>query len=137
VTISDVEGTVEASTNAGSMILTSIDGDLQALTNSGSVQARDVRGSVDLETKAGSIRYEGVPLGDCRFETGAGGITLVLPASVNAEVDLHSSMGTVSVAFPVDGTVKKDDVRGTIGGNGDRSSIYAHTGAGKIEVTRE
>jgi DUF4097 and DUF4098 domain-containing protein YvlB len=97
-----------------------------------------VRGGMDqvrLDTSSGSIKYEGTPTGDCRFTTGSGGITLMLPADLNVTVDLQTGSGDIDLDFDVDGRVTKDDVEGTIG-SGDQGKIHASTESGGIDLLR-
>lgn len=104
-------------------------------TGAGGIDVHGVRGEVRLDTGAGSVEYEGEPLGDCAFETGAGSITLKLPEDLNAEVDLSTGVGSIEVEYDVAGQVSAWEVEGLIG-DGSEASISAHTGAGAIEVVR-
>jgi DUF4097 and DUF4098 domain-containing protein YvlB len=128
-------GDVEVETGAGSVTLDRVAGQIDAHSGTGSMEVRGASGPVRLDTGAGSIDYEGAPSGECRFETGTGSITLALPSDLSAEVDLHTGIGTVTVAYDVVGTVSRQAVRGAIG-SGEQASIYAHTGAGSIDLIR-
>jgi DUF4097 and DUF4098 domain-containing protein YvlB len=90
---------------------------------------------MDAHSGAGNIGYQGTPYGDCRFETGAGNITLMLSADLNMQVEFQTGMGIIDVEFPVDGQVTSRRVQGFIG-SGDQGTIYAKTGAGNIDVIR-
>jgi hypothetical protein len=50
-------------------------------------------------------------------------------------VDLETGMGTIDAGFAVDGYASRQEVKGTIG-TGDQGSIYAHTGAGSIDLIK-
>ena len=93
-------------------------------------------GPANLDTGTGSINYQGDPQGECDFHTGAGSITLRLPANLNAQVDLETGVGTINVQHEVSGKVTKRDVEGTIG-TGGRTSIRAHTGTGSIDLIED
>ncbi len=100
----------------------------------GAVDISGGGGSARVKLGAGTIEYNGEPEGDCRFETGAGEIVLRLPADLNAEVDLDTGIGEVDITgFQVAGQVTRGRAVGTIGRGGDLS-IYAHTGAGRVEL---
>lgn len=129
----DLRGRVQVDSGAGSVTIDGMDGDLDAHTGTGSIDVRRAEGAVQLDTGSGSIDYQGSPQGDCRFETGTGSITLRLPENLAADVDLHTGVGTITVGYAVEGQVSKRDVEGTIS-RGDEASIYAHTGAGSIDV---
>ena len=60
---------------------------------------------------------------------------LRLPQELDAKVDLSTGMGGIDVRYDVARTVSPRKVRGVVG-DGSQGSIYAHTGAGSIEVTR-
>jgi hypothetical protein len=90
-------------------------------------------GNVHMGTGAGTINYEGEPMGDCRFNSGAGTVALRLPQDLNMEVDLRTDVGEVEIGYRVDGDVSKRRVRGVVG-TGSEGSIQAHTGVGAVAV---
>ena len=136
IDVREFKNSIKANTGAGSITLVDVQGGIEADSGAGSLDVRGASGTVRLQTGAGSIDYNGDPQGECRFETGAGSITLRLPAALNVEVQLESGMGTISVDYPVDGRVTKQEVDGTIG-SGQDGSIYAQTGTGSISVQRQ
>ena len=89
-----------------------------------------------IEVGAGDIAYRGPAQGETLFATGAGNITLTLPAGVNVEVLLSVGSGTVRVDFPVVGQVNDHVVDGVIGTGAD-GRIVAQVGAGSIVVESE
>jgi DUF4097 and DUF4098 domain-containing protein YvlB len=126
---------LDAFTGAGDVDLTDITGGIDAHSGAGDLDVSGAAGTVHLDTGAGGIHYQGTPQGECRFETGAGDITLALPASPDVRVDLDTGIGDIDVDFAVDGTVTRRDVQGVIG-SGAQGTIYARTGAGNIDVVR-
>jgi hypothetical protein len=126
---------LDLSTGAGTLDVRDITGQIDAHSGAGTIEVRGAQGIARLDLGAGQIIYEGAPAGECRFHTGAGEIVLRLPADLNAEVDLSTGIGSVNVDYRVDGQVSTSQVRGVIG-DGSQGSIYAHTGAGSIEVYR-
>jgi hypothetical protein len=124
-----------ASTGAGNVDIEDITGEIDAHSGAGNLEVRGAAGTARLDTGAGSIGYQGTPQGECRFETGAGNITLTLPAGLNIQVDLETGIGDIDVDFAVDGQITRREVQGVIG-SGAQGSIYAHTGAGSIDVVR-
>ena len=135
VDVRDLSGNVEVDTASGSVDIVDVTGEIDAHTASGSIDVRGAMGQVRLGTGSGSIEYQGTPQGDCRFETGSGGITLKLPADLNMEVDLDTGSGDIDVDFAVDGRATKQKVKGVIG-DGSQGSIFAHTGSGSIDLIR-
>jgi hypothetical protein len=135
VEVRAVSGDVTVDTGSGSITMNDVVGEIDAHTGSGSMDVRQAEGRVRLDTGSGSIKYDGVPEDDCRFETGSGGITLMLPDNLNMEVDLGTGSGRVDVEFAVEGEISKREVEGTVG-DGSQGSIYAHTNSGDIDVLR-
>jgi hypothetical protein len=133
VEVSGLQSTVTLDTGAGSIDLAGITGAVNVNTGAGGVTMTNVDGIIVANAGAGSIAYAGMPSGSCRFQTGAGSITLNVPANIGASVDLGTGIGTVTVNLPVSGQVTKAEVRGTIGGGG-QTTIYAHTGTGSVDL---
>ncbi|MFC2046034.1 DUF4097 domain-containing protein, partial [Chloroflexota bacterium] len=126
---------LDAQTGAGNVDVDGITGEIDAHSGAGDLDVRGAASAASLDTGAGNIGYQGTPQGECRFETGAGNITLSLPADPNVQVDLDTGTGDIDVDFDVDGQVSRREVLGTIG-SGAQGTIYAHTGAGNIDVVR-
>jgi hypothetical protein len=121
---------------AGNVVIDDVQGDIEVRNGAGEIDIRGARGVARVELGAGGIDYEGEPQGECRFQTGAGAITLRLPGDLNAEIDLDTGIGEVDVSgFDVDGQVSRGKAQGTIG-RGGGTSIYAHTAAGSVELRR-
>ncbi len=135
VSVQGLSGSLEVDTGAGNVDMDDVTGVIDAHTGAGNINVRGGAGTVRLDTGAGNIRYEGTPQGDCRFGTGAGNITLVLPADVNVKVNLDTGIGNIDVDFAVDGRVTRQEVEGTIG-SGAQGTITASTGTGNIDVRR-
>lgn len=135
LTIHRLDGSLEADTGSGGVVMKEVRGDIEAHTGSGGMEVYEAEGRVQLDTGSGGIRYEGKPEGDCRFETGSGSITLVLPAELDMKVELSTGSGGISVEYDVMGRMTRTEVSGIIGGGGE-GLIDAHTGSGSIELMR-
>jgi DUF4097 and DUF4098 domain-containing protein YvlB len=129
------DASLDLDTGAGTVDVRDITGRIDVHTGAGEIDVRGAQGNVQISAGAGNVTYEGAPAGACRFQTGAGNILLRLPADPDVVVDLGTGIGTVSASYPVDGRVSMREVRGTIG-DGSEGSIYAHTGAGNVTLTR-
>ena len=127
---------MDVHTGAGNVEVRDMSGSITVHSGAGDVDARGTSGPVQFSVGAGSIRYEGTPAGRCRFETGAGDITLRLPANPDVRVDLGTGLGTVHTGYDVDGRTSTRNVEGVIG-DGSRGSVYAHTGIGTVSVRPE
>jgi DUF4097 and DUF4098 domain-containing protein YvlB len=135
IEVRGLRSNVEVDSGAGDVVLADVHGEIDVHSGAGSIEARQASGHVKLDTGAGSIDYEGSLQGDCRFESGAGSITLRLPASLDVEVKLETGTGTVSSDYDVVGHVSRQEVQGTIG-RGAGGSITAQTGTGSIHLLR-
>ena len=124
---------LELNTGAGSIEIRDMTGSIDAHSGAGSITVRDARGPVQVGVGAGSIQYRGVPVGRCRFETGAGEISIRLPAEPDVRLDLSTGWGSIDVNYDVAGQTSTRHVSGVIG-DGSGASIYASTGVGSISV---
>ena len=127
---------LELDTGAGNIEVDSVQGEIAAHTGAGNVHVWGAAARVDLDTGAGNIDYEGEPWGEGKFETGAGNISLNLPADANVEIELHTGIGNISLGgFPVEGDTSGTDIQGTIG-TGEQATISAETGVGNISLSQ-
>ena len=128
-------GGTRVDSGSGSLLIHDVEGELQAHTGSGSIEALGARGPVRLDTGSGSVHYAGSPQGDSRFQSGSGGITLVLPADLDMALDLHTGSGRVEVSPGLDGqiTASKGEVKGVVG-SGEDGTVWARTGSGNVRV---
>jgi len=120
-------------TGAGNIEIRDMTGSIDAHSGAGSISVSGASGPARLDVGAGSIQYQGTPVGKCSFESGAGEISIRLPANPDVRLDLNTGLGTISVGYDVDGSISPRDVSGDIG-DGSKASIYANTGVGSISV---
>jgi hypothetical protein len=120
VTVTEVEGDVEAET---------VNGDVE-VSSGGLVKAQTVNGSID--AKFGRADWTG----DLEFQTVNGSITLGLPADFAADVKAEVLNGRISTDFPVGGDLRqtKRTLRGTVGGGG--RGLELQTVNGSIALRR-
>jgi DUF4097 and DUF4098 domain-containing protein YvlB len=126
---------LELRTAAGNIDVRGVQGGVRAHSGAGSIDVRAVSGAARLDVGAGDVHYEGQPAGSCSFETGAGNVRLRVPADTDAQVDLSTGVGRVSVGWDVKGQVSPRHVEGTIG-DGSQADIQAHTGVGNVTLER-
>jgi DUF4097 and DUF4098 domain-containing protein YvlB len=105
VTVSDVRGRIDLDTRNGGVRLTRVAGDVSGETRNGGIE-------VELDGNA----WEGRSL-DLR--TRNGGVTLVLPQSYSASIQMETNRGEVESDFPI-----------SIGGRFDRRSLSFNIGSG-------
>jgi DUF4097 and DUF4098 domain-containing protein YvlB len=117
IQLTSVNGRVALRTAFGSVAVTQLIGEIRVRSGYGSIRIDKSIGSLDLETERGRIAVNGKPsvlraktgLGavtadiddatvmtdDWELTTGAGGMTVTLPAAFNAELHAETSSGAV------------------------------------------
>jgi DUF4097 and DUF4098 domain-containing protein YvlB len=89
---------------SGDVDVSGITGSLNASTVSGSVRVTDLAGSVSAHSVSGDVevqlsRLEGVD--DMSFNTVSGGVTVKLPAGLDANIEMSSFSGSIDTDFPI------------------------------------
>ena len=157
VTVRGVEGDLFIDTGSGRVEVAEVRGqEVEIDTGSGSVRGYGL--SVDVlgvDTGSGSIDLEGVSAAEVMLDTGSGSIdvemltdvdqldadtgsgsiTVRAPAGLGATVDIETGSGGIDLDFPVEvRSVRRDQVRGTIGDG--RGEINIDTGSGSVKLLR-
>jgi hypothetical protein len=92
---------------AGRLVINETQGDLSINIGAADVELRqvEVERQLDVQTGAGRITYEGavVPNAAYSFKTGAGAITLSLPANSSFHLNASSNVGNVTCDFELSG----------------------------------
>ncbi|MEO7360035.1 MAG: DUF4097 family beta strand repeat-containing protein [Gemmatimonadaceae bacterium] len=130
---------VDIATVNGGLEVSGVDTEVRAETVNGSIEARSSGGPVQAKTVNGSIT---VGMGnlttshDLRYETVNGSITLELPSTFGAQLELSTVNGRVNTDFPVTvvGTLSTRKLRGTVGNGSAR--VRATTVNGGIRLVR-
>ena len=104
-----VTGRIELHTASGDVTLQGVSGEVRAASASGTVKVRDAAGSVNANTASGNVdveltRLEGT--GDMRFSSASGDVSVRLPSSLDARVDMSTASGSIETDFPIE--VRKD-----------------------------
>lgn len=143
--------TVEIEECSGNMKIETTNGAVRGRLKSGAMEARSSNGSIDLtlmnppdgsvvraSTTNGSVTlamaaYHGNPV---TVETTNGTITLRMPADLNANIDAHTSVGSVDYDLNVNGQVRssRNSVSGKLGSGGP--PIDLHTSVGSIHIEK-
>jgi DUF4097 and DUF4098 domain-containing protein YvlB len=159
ISVSGIDGRVEARSGDGSIAATEIKGDVGLDTGDGSISADNVSGNLKINTGDGSVSVKGQPRGlvahtgdgsvsvdvtsssaspvaDWELTTGDGGIHVTLPANFNAQVDAHTGDGGIDANdFGLRPTGEdRNDLRGAIGSGGP--TIRLRTGDGGITLSK-
>jgi DUF4097 and DUF4098 domain-containing protein YvlB len=138
----EISGQISVSTGDGSVTLDSSDGDLDVDTGDGSVRAEGKLTGVKLHTGDGSVTVRAesgsAMKDDWSITTGDGGVNVSLPSDFGAELDAHSSGGTIRSEFRIDSSSDDRDrerrhtLRGNIGSGG--KTLKIRTGDGSIRI---
>lgn len=156
--VRDVKGE-ELTVDVGSGGIAVMNADVRRLyldSGSGSVEAdRITAAELRVDVGSGGLRFTGVTSEDVRLdsgsgsvrlellssprsvnaETGSGGVTLVLPATLDAELDISTGSGGIDSDFPVQvSRMERHRLRGTVGKGTGR--IRVETGSGGVRIRK-
>lgn len=157
VSVTDAEGPVTLDAGSGGVTLTGMKGpSLRLDTGSGSVRAADIDvrdlvadvGSggihlartkatrVKLDTGSGGTDIELLSTVDeLTVDGGSGGVTVRVPASLGADVDIETGSGGIQSDFPVQTTrLEQNHLRGRIGDGHAR--IRIESGSGRVQLLK-
>lgn len=164
ITIKDIHGSVQANSGAGTTTLENVSGRLGVESGSGTiaiscadeklstVKARSAAGTITIENANGSVEASSttgtVWIQQTKFLTDAvinaqttvGSISLVLPAQVQAQLDVASTMGSIQSDFTIIESPQTHrgwftkNIKGTIGTGGGH--ILLQTNLGSITLAK-
>jgi Toastrack DUF4097 len=156
VSLANADGAASIDSGSGSVKASGVKGaELKIDTGSGSIHASDIAvQSLKLKTGSGGIHALGVAapqllldtgsgsvelaltadVDQAKLSTGSGSVTVQVPSSLGARLDIHTGSGGIHMDVPVQ-VVKmgRSDFRGSIGdGNG---TLQIGTGSGSVRIT--
>ena len=140
IEVAGLKGEMDLHTGDGSVNLDSVDGKLRASTGDGHIQASGRFDELELKTGDGHVDVRagnGSALANnWRLETGDGGVSLEVPQSLAADVDLHTNDGHIDLDMPVsaEGKLRENEIRGKLNGGGNLLTI--RTGDGSIHLKK-
>lgn len=105
--ISSVSGDVKVTGVSGKLHASAVSGDVQVIDVSGSVSASAVSGDVKVEIN----RLDGSD--DMKFSTVSGDVNVMLPGSLDADVDMSSFSGSIKTDFAIEVKSEKYGSRNT------------------------
>lgn len=135
IDVGSIRGGLEASAGSGRVELEEVTGDIEVETGSGSVRIRGARGSLDVHTGSGSIRARGEMDGEWHLRASSGDITVGLPGNSAFDFHCRTSSGSIHADQPVtiQGTMRRNELRGMVGGGGDLLQVRTSSGDIRIE----
>ena len=140
IALSNFKGDMELDSGDGGLEINSVDGSLRSHTGDGRIHARGRFDSLQLSSGDGRVETEVLPGSAVHsawdVHTGDGSISLTLPDSFAADIELRTGDGHITLDMPVtvEGRLSRSDIRGKLNGGGNLLSI--HTGDGSIHLGR-
>jgi DUF4097 and DUF4098 domain-containing protein YvlB len=110
-------------------------GDVDVQTASSAIRLRGVKGALTASSESGRVSVKGVPTGRWQFSTGSGSMDIAIPPNAPLTLDASSRSGSINVVGPpVQGSVSKRRVSGTIGGGGPLVHVSSRSGSVVVTV---
>ncbi|MEW6127971.1 MAG: DUF4097 family beta strand repeat-containing protein [Acidobacteriota bacterium] len=158
INLTDVHGRLSAKTGDGNIEMRNVKGEISMSTGDGRIEATGLEGAFRAETGDGRLRIQGrfdaldIRTGDGGIEataldgsktesnwslkTGDGDITLRLPETLSADVEMHTNDGHIDLNIPVSvvGRTGNNEIRGRINSGG--KMLYLKTGDGSIRLEK-
>lgn len=135
INVAGVRGPLEAAAGSGSLEIDGVDGAITTETGSGAQTLSAVEGSLTAEAGSGAVTADVRSLeGDSSIDTGSGSVSLTLPSSVDATLEITTGSGDIVVdGSAVDRAETADVVERTLGDG--THALETETGSGDVEVT--
>jgi lia operon protein LiaG len=139
VTLSNVKGSeLDVDTGSGEVTGTAIASDaLNIDTGSGGIELDGLtaqRVAVDVGSGDVELTWTTDP-GDVEIDSGSGSVTLTMPASSGATLEIESSSGDIESGFEIrTNRIERDSLRGTFGDG--RGRITIDTGSGDVDLVK-
>ena len=138
--VKGLAGELEFVTGDGRLELEDLDGTLRAHTSDGSVHVSGRFDGLELRTNDGRVELEAKPGSQIHeawdVRTSDGRVSLRVPADLAADLELHTSDGTITTNIPivVEGSFSHHDLRGKMNGGGGRFTV--HTSDGSVTLDK-
>lgn len=135
ITVNHQNGNLSANTSGGPIRVSDADGTLTLRTSGGGIRLDEVSGQIDARTSGGGIRASVKNVKNyLTLRTSGGNISASIPSGQGYDLDLSgSSVHTHLSDF--DGSMKSDNVRGTVKGGGPK--IVLKTSGGSIHLNQK
>lgn len=130
---------LEVSTQDGGITISGVRGRIEARAVNGSIDIAGTEASVDAHGANGGIHLEVAKFSAAdtiSAVTANGGIEVMLPADVKADVAAQTQQGAITTDFPIEvsGRLRKTRFQGELNGGG--GSIELRTANGSIEIRK-
>ncbi len=128
--VSGIQGQVQLSTAAGSLVMKQIDGEVEARTSGGDVEASDIGGDIRVRTSGGGIRLQRLS-GVVDASTSGGDVTVT---HARKSVRLRSAGGDITVEDA--GEVNASTSGGDVDIRQARGAVSARTAGGDVTLAK-
>jgi hypothetical protein len=141
ISVSGVTGNLHINTASGDVTVQDVNGVINANTASGKMEIKDVVGAVKANSASGDVNVEMARVegsDNLVFSTASGDVHVKLPASLDADVVMSTSSGSLKTDFPIevrrDGYGPERSARGRLG-SGARM-LRISSASGDIDLMR-
>ena len=137
VDISGVAGNISAHSSNGAITIDDVDGYISATTSNGQIKIQDTTGIKNIDSSNKEITAELFDFQDnITIETSNGGITIFINPLLNAEIEMQTSNGQISISgISLDLSLSEEKHKiGTLGTGGN--TILIQTSNGNINLNK-
>ena len=131
-----LNGNADLKSMGGNIVVGNTNGNMNLKTAGGNISLDNLRGgSIDAETAGGNIdaNFSTTLTNDLTLKTPAGNITVSLPESTKAVLDIKGMKVSIPQSWSISGSFDSNHIEGSLnGGSGPR--ITAHTSAGSVTI---
>jgi hypothetical protein len=141
IEINSVTGRIHASSASGDVKLKEVNGEINAKSASGEVIVKEAVGTVTAESASGDVEVEITQLvgtESMKFSSASGDVSVKLPSSLDAFVDMSTVSGDVKTDFPLE--VNERDhgagrwARGQVGGGSGSRTLRISSASGNVSL---
>jgi DUF4097 and DUF4098 domain-containing protein YvlB len=139
VRVANISGDLRAHSSSGNVKVFDVNGSVRASSSSGNVEVTNASGEVDAKTSSGEVEARLSTLkpgGTYNFESSSGNVTVTVPATLDADVSMSTSSGSIGCEFPisVQGRLYSNKVNGRIGNGSGR--LRLDTSSGNVNLRK-
>ena len=134
ITCDRISGNTLLSTGGGHIKVNNPSGSLTAKTGGGHIEIQNASGNVTAKTSGGNISTSVQEVnGPLKFFTSAGNVTLNLPKTIQADLDITGSSVNLSDTFDFSGNKNKGSISGRLNGGGQ--PVVVSCGYGNVSIS--
>ena len=127
-----ISGRAEVRSNEGRVELHHVKGPITAKSLDADIEMDEIHGPVNVRSEGGHLTVRFAQASGGLIESGAGDVTVTLPAGAGAEVDAKARGGTVDVAARFAGERSETHAVGAVGDGGKRLVLRSASGAVRV-----